>query len=122
MMIAHVESHYPQLRSRSMDRLAEMLKFLDEDPDDSFTRYAVALEYSSLGDSKKAASLLEELRRRDAEYLPAYYQLGRIYSEEGEIARAEEAFRAGMELARSVGDLHTRAELEAALDDLDTLR
>ena len=105
-----------------MSRLDEMLRFLEQDPDDSFARYAVALELRSQGRLDDAVAQLGELRRRDAAYGATYYQLGEILAQRGDVDGAEEAFRAGMEVARAAGDLHTRSELEAALDDLDALR
>lgn len=101
-----------------MSRLDDMLGFLEQDPDDSFARYAVALELRSAGRIPEAIEQLEELRRRDPSYVATYYQLGEILAQSGSIDRADEAFRAGIEVARAVGDTHTRSELEAALDEL----
>jgi tetratricopeptide (TPR) repeat protein len=103
-------------------RLDEMLRFLEQDPNDSFARYAVALELRSQKRIDEAIEQLEELRRRDASYGATYYQLGELLAQRGDVDRAEEAYRAGMEVARAAGDLHTRSELEAALDELDALR
>lgn len=105
-----------------MSRLDEMLRFLEQDSDDSFARYAVALELRSLKRPAEAVEQLEELRRRDASYLATYYQLGELLAQVGEFDRAEEAFRAGMAVAHAAGDSHTRSELEAALDELDSMR
>lgn len=105
-----------------MSRLDEMMKFLEQDPTDSFARYAVALELRSQGRTADAIAQLEELRRRDPSYGATYYQLGELLAGAGEIDRAEETFRTGMEFARAAGDLHTRSELEAALNELDALR
>ncbi len=103
-------------------RLDQMLKFLEEDPNDSFSRYAVALEYNSRKEYDRAVEQLVELRRRDPDYVATYYQLGQIYVTLSRWDDAEEAYKVGMDVSRKVGDLHTRSELEAALDELDTLR
>jgi tetratricopeptide (TPR) repeat protein len=105
-----------------MARLDEMLRFLEQDPDDSFSRYAVALELRSARRFDDAIAQLEELRRRDPSYCATYYQLGEMLALGGALDRAEEAYRAGIEVARVAGDLHTRSELEAALDELETMR
>lgn len=34
----------------SQDRIAQLKEFLENDPADSFTRYALALEYAGLGE------------------------------------------------------------------------
>lgn len=105
-----------------MSRLEQMLAFLAEDPNDNFTRYAVALEYKSAGEITLAVDSLRELRQRDATYLPTYYMLGELLTGQNDFDRAEEVYRAGIALATETGDLHTRSELEAALDDMESIR
>ena len=105
-----------------MSRLDQMLSFLEQDPDDSFSRYAVALEYMSRKEYDLARGYLEELRRRDPDYVATYYQLGQLCATVEDWDGAEEAYNAGIVVGRKVGDLHAVSELQAALDELDTLR
>jgi tetratricopeptide (TPR) repeat protein len=105
-----------------MSRLDQMLAFLEQDPNDSFSRYAVALEYASARELGKAIEQLEELRRRDADYVALYYQLGELRSKREEWDLAEEAYTQGISVARRLGDTHTLSELQAALDELETMR
>ncbi len=105
-----------------MTRLEQMLSFLEQDPTDSFTRYAVALEYMSRKEYRVAEDYLNGLRERDPNYVATYYQLGQIYTSLEEWDNAEEAYTTGSTIARKEGDLHALSELQAALDDLDTLR
>lgn len=104
------------------DRLSQMLQFLEQDPNDSFARYAVALEYASRKQSGDAIAMLVELRQRDPEYVALYYQLGGLYASAERMEEAEEAYRTGIAVAIRNNDRHTAAELEAALDELDALR
>lgn len=99
-----------------------MLKFLEADPNDSFSRYAVALELNSLKQHQEAIEQLTELRRRDPDYVAAYYQLGQLYTSLEQWDDAEEAYTAGLVIGRKIRDLHTVSELQAALDELETLR
>ena len=105
-----------------MSRLEQMLSFLEQDPNDSFSRYAVALELNSLRRRDEAIEMLRELRRRDPEYVATYYQLGQIHSTLEQFDEAEEEYREGMVIARKIRDTHTLGELEAALDELESLR
>ena len=105
-----------------MSRLETMLGFLEQDPNDSFTRYAVAIEYMGLKEYHLSQRYLSELRERDPDYVPTYYQLGQVYTALEEWDRAEEAYTAGVAAARKAGDLHAVSELQAALDELETLR
>jgi predicted Zn-dependent protease len=105
-----------------MSRLEQMLSFLEQDPNDSFSRYAVALEYMSRKEYDLARRYLTELRERDPDYVATYYQLGQVCSAVEDWDGAEEAYNAGLVAGRRAGDLHAVSELQAALDELDTLR
>lgn len=105
-----------------MSRLEQMLSFLEQDPNDSFSRYAVALEYMSLKDYDRAKEYLSDLRGRDPEYVATYYQLGQVHTALEEWEMAEEAYNAGIVAGKKAGDLHAVSELQAAIDELDTLR
>jgi len=105
-----------------MSRLEQMLAFLEQDPNDSFSRYAVALEYMSRKEYRLAHHYLNELRGLDPDYVATYYQLGQVHTALEEWDKAEEAYGAGIIVGRKLGDLHAVSELQAALDDLDTLR
>jgi predicted Zn-dependent protease len=105
-----------------MSRLEQMLMFLEQDPNDSFARYAVALEYMGRKEYNIAQRYLNELRERDPAYVATYYQLGQVRSALEEWDQAEEAYSAGIVVARKAGDMHAVSELQAAIDELETLR
>lgn len=105
--------------SSSNERLQMMIKMQESQPDDSFLAYAISLEYRALGDQKKASSLLMALIKKDPDYLPSYYQLGKIQEEEGALADAIETYKAGKKLARRTNDMKTLGEMNEALMMLD---
>jgi tetratricopeptide (TPR) repeat protein len=105
--------------SSSNERLHMMLKMQESQPDDSFLAYAISLEYRALGDHHKAASMLAALIKKDPDYLPSYYQLGKIQEEHGQLADAIETYKAGKKLARRTNDMKTLGELNEALMMLD---
>ncbi len=102
-----------------MDRIKTLLEFLSADPGDSFSRYALGLEYRSAGDLERAIETYQEVLRRDPDYLATYYQLAKAYQDSGELDQARATFQAGIELASRQGDLHTREELQEALGELE---
>ena len=63
----------------NQERIKALIGLLAKNPDDSFSRYALALEYVSLGETGGAMTELQELIQRDPKYLAAYHQLGRLY-------------------------------------------
>lgn len=99
-----------------MTRIEELKKFLSEDPNDTFSSYALALEYVKLNHINDAISLLEKLLQREPEYLAAYYQLGKLFEMNHDFAKSSLTFGKGMEVARKKNDQKTFNELQSALD------
>jgi Tfp pilus assembly protein PilF len=92
---------------------------LKSDPDDVFLHYALALEDISAGDVARGIAGLEDVLRRDADYVPAYFQLGQRLADTGEAARAKAILRTGIEAARRKGDAHAESEMSGFLAMLD---
>ncbi len=99
-------------------RLELLEEFLEENPNDSFTRYAIGLERLNLGQYQQAIEAFEKLVELDPDYIATYYQLGRAYEATGRTELAERAYRQGIEACQKAGDLKTKAELEEALEQL----
>ncbi len=99
------------------ERLDTLKKLIAMDPDDTFSRYALGLEYR---DSEPLTALehLAEVVKRDANYVPAYFQSGLIHSELGDFKLAQEWLERGIVVAGRVGDHHALGEMQEALDQL----
>lgn len=102
----------------SQERITKLKEFLEQDPDDSFSRYALALEYASRGETQIAVSFLQEVIKRDPHYLPAYQQLGYNHAKLGRSDEAAAILRQGVARAIEAGDHHARSEMQEALDEL----
>ena len=101
-------------------RIAKLKAILEQDPEDSFSRYALALEYAGANESNEARVLLEELVTRDPSYIPAYQQLGYLYEKLGRLQNAAATFKSGIAVAIQQGDQHARSEMQDALDALES--
>jgi tetratricopeptide (TPR) repeat protein len=101
-----------------LDRIDQLKKFVEAQPDEPFPRYALALELKSKGDNAGAAEQMRELVRRRPDYLAAYLQLGMLEQVLGRLDAAREALSRGQDLARTKGDTHTLSELTSALETL----
>lgn len=101
-----------------MNRIEILKGFLKETPNDSFSRYALALEYAKLGESDGAIREFETVKTTDPDYVATYFQLGQLYQKLGRLHDAEKTFRTGITVAAKAGDEHTKSELEGALDAL----
>ncbi|MBI1268284.1 MAG: hypothetical protein GC193_12735 [Cryomorphaceae bacterium] len=99
-----------------MSRIAQIQQMLAEDPSDQFLQYALALEFIKIGERQAAVEALEHL---SDDYLPKYYQLGKLLEEDEKIDQAIEVYKHGVALARKTGDLKTANELAEAIWMLD---
>jgi len=101
-----------------MNRIEILKGFLNENANDSFSRYALALEYVKLGQDDDALREFEAVKTNDPAYVATYFQLGQLYQKLGRSHEAEKTFRTGITVAAKAGDDHTRSELEGALEGL----
>lgn len=101
------------------DRIAAMKKFIEEQPENPFPRYALALELKSAGELEAAVEAFVDLREKMPDYVATYLQLGMSLEELGDEDRAREVFSTGIEVATKAGNAHAKSELQDALDALD---
>ena len=101
-----------------MSRIDTIKGFLDDDPKDSFSRYALALEYVKLDRWDDAIQEFETIISNDAEYVATYYQLAKAYEHQEQRDKAEATYRTGMAVAIGAKDMHTVSELREAMNAL----
>jgi tetratricopeptide (TPR) repeat protein len=99
------------------ERIQLLKKFLEDDPSDPFTLYALALEYVKI-DQQKAMDTFRLLVTDHSEYLPAYYQLAKLYESLGQQEDAAEIYDRGILIARKQNDIKTLRELASAKEEL----
>ena len=100
------------------DRINLLEQYLVEEPNDPFIKYALALEYDKSGKKEKSVELMTNLVTTNSDYLPVYYQLGKLYEGDGRKKEAIDVYKKGIVLATSTGNHHTVSELRSALDEL----
>lgn len=100
------------------DRLDQLKQLLEQEPEDAFTRYALALEHISRKMIPQGIELLQETVQRDPSYVPAYHMLGQQFALEGRMDEAREIYQRGIDAARTTGDMHAASEMQTELDEL----
>lgn len=98
------------------DRIRQLEAFVQEDPNDPFNWYALALEYLKV-EPQRAYELFERLLASHPTYLPTYYPFAHLLIDRQEYGRAEQIFARGIEVAREARDAKTTRELNNALAD-----
>jgi len=105
----------PETEKTRREFLEEALR---QDPNNTFARYGLSLE---LAKSEPAAAWthFEYLLQHHPEYSATYFQAGAFLMKQGRLDEARQVLAAGIEVTSRQGKQHARAELQAALDDLN---
>jgi Tfp pilus assembly protein PilF len=101
-----------------MDRIAQLMAFLEKTPEDNFLQHALALEYIKIGREQEARTLFEVLLQRDPSYIGSYYHLAKLLERTGDTEQAVLWYERGMEAAKNAGDSHALGELRSAYEEL----
>jgi thioredoxin-like negative regulator of GroEL len=98
------------------------IEFLEEtlrsDPNSTFARYALAMEFVSAGRSEEALQHLEHLLTHHPDYSAAYYQAGKLLVHSGRNEEARKVLAKGIEITGRQGNHHAQSELEGVLAEL----
>jgi len=99
------------------ERLTQLLKFYEEDPQDPFNIYALALEYLKT-DLQQSRRFFEVLLSTHRDYLPTYYHAAQLYLTLDDKEKAITVLEDGMVLARRQQNAKTLRELQSVYDEV----
>jgi tetratricopeptide (TPR) repeat protein len=100
------------------NRLDILKSLLLQNPQDTFARYGIAMEYVNSGELEKATAEFEALLAVNPDYGAGYFHYGQTLEKLGRQEDAAAAYRRGIETTTRLGDAHTCSELQQALDML----
>jgi hypothetical protein len=101
-----------------MSRRAKIEAQLEAAPRDSFLNYAWAMVVAGQGEPSLAIDRLQQLLGWDPHYVPAWFQLGQLQAQVGEMDHARQTLVRGIEVARRAGDSHAEGEMRGFLESL----
>lgn len=101
-----------------MDRIAALTDILAQNPNDTFARYGLAMEYSNQGDVDRSLAEFSTLLRTNPDYTPGYFMAAQTLAKADRMAEARNMLSDGIVTARRVGNLHALGEMEAMLAEL----
>lgn len=107
------------MEEEEKSRLEQFKEFVEMDPTDTFSRYALAMEYMGTEQYDDAVLHFQEAIRLDPGYSAAYFQAGLASQKAGKIEQAKTFLKNGIETANKKGDWHTRDEMQGVLDLLE---
>jgi predicted Zn-dependent protease len=101
-----------------MSRIDIIKKIADQQPNDPFPRYGLAMEYKNAGLAEEANATFAELAARHPDYIPQYLMHGNLLASMHKLDEARAVLERGLGAARQKGDAHAASELQQALDGL----
>ena len=101
-----------------MDRIALLTEILTANPDDTFARYGLALEYSKAGQTEQALEEFETLIAKNPDYTPAYFMAAQTLATASRTDEAKRMLLDGIGSARRTGNQHAQSEMTAMLEEL----
>jgi hypothetical protein len=101
-----------------MNRLAQLQKFYDEDPQDPFNLYGLALEISKT-DRQQGYILFQQLMAGFPDYVPAYYQSAVLAIELAKSDNVKEILKKGIDWAKSKNDIKAYHELQLLWNEVE---
>lgn len=105
--------------SSSDSKIKKLANFIKNNPNDSFSKFALALEFLKDDQLKKARILFEDIKQNDPEYDGVYYHLGKLYERSGRLEDARNIYKQGVEVATENGNKRNTKELKEALAELE---
>ncbi|MCG8372747.1 MAG: hypothetical protein MI700_04410 [Balneolales bacterium] len=100
-------------------RTTILAKRIKENPQDSFSKFALALELLKINKTDNAKVLFESIIENDPNYVGVYYHLGKLHEQIGENNLARNAYKQGIEISDLLNDSHSKSELQSALMALE---
>lgn len=102
-------------------RLEQFKEFVELDPTDTFSRYALGMEYMGAGNYPEAIAQFDEVIHLNSTDSAAYFQAANVCEILNENDRAKDYLRKGILAAEQKGDKHAKDEMTAALEKLEAL-
>ena len=101
-----------------MDRIAGLTEILEQNPNDAFARYSLALEYSNRGELDRALQQFGKLLALHPDYTAGYFMAAQALARAERTAEARKMLEDGITSAARTGNAHARSEMEAMLAEL----
>lgn len=106
------------MSSDQKSKIKQLARQIKHNPGDSFSKFALALEFRKDGEFKKARILFEDILSSDPEYVGVYYHLGKLYEALDRLDDAQALYQKGITVANEQDEQRTEKELKEALQQL----
>lgn len=101
-----------------MDKVAAFTEILEQNPEDAFARYGLAMEYLRRNQIDRALEQFDELKERQPDYTAGYQMAAQTLVRSGRVDEAIERLELGISCAQRTGNRHAQSEMQAMLEEL----
>jgi tetratricopeptide (TPR) repeat protein len=101
-----------------MDRIAMLTEVLAQNPNDTFARYGLAMEYSNSGKTEEALREFGQLLAASPDYAAGYFMAAQALTKVERIDEAREMLKNGIAAAQRIGNSHALSEMQGMLSEL----
>jgi predicted Zn-dependent protease len=98
-----------------MTRKEQLEAMLQDEPNDPFLHYGLAMEFVSENQDEEAVTRFRRLFTVAPEYVPAYLQAGQALLRLNRVVEAHEILNQGVAVARQQGDAHAAEEMQGLM-------
>lgn len=93
-------------------------EILSQNPNDSFARYGLAMEYSKTGEVERALEEFGKLLSTNPDYTAGYFMAAQTLVSANRVDEAKKMLVDGISSARRTNNSHAQSEMTAMLDEL----
>ncbi|MBN2732304.1 MAG: tetratricopeptide repeat protein [Balneolaceae bacterium] len=101
------------------NKIKQLAQNIKANPDDSFSKFALALEFLKQDNLQRAKILFEDVYNNDPDYVGVYYHLGKLYERLEQLDDAKKVYTEGIDVAAKQKEQRTLKELEEALAEVN---
>lgn len=102
----------------TQSKIKQLARQIKHNPGDSFSKFALALEFRKQGKFKNARILFEDILKHDPDYVGVYYHLGKLYEMHDRLQDARDMYEKGIPKAEQQQKKRTKSELQEALQNV----
>ena len=95
-----------------------LAQFLEQNPNDAFARYGLAMEYSKAGQTEQALAEFKKLLELHPDYANGYFMAAQTLERNGRTAEAKKMLENGVEAAKRTGNKHAMSEMAGMLEEI----
>ena len=95
-----------------------LTEILEQNPEDAFARYGLAMEYSKAGDVARALAEFQTLLEKHPDYTVGYFMAAQMLASAERTDEAKQWLVNGIASAVRTGNKHAQSEMTAMLEEL----